>query len=471
VGNIYRLVRLLGAGGMGEVWEAQHERTRGRVALKVLLPEMGKHEEVLRRFQREVEITSGINHPNIVRVSDADSLPDGRPYLVMEFLEGSDLQKVAGGRAIPLQQVLEIVDQAAMGLHAAHAHSVIHRDLKPANLFLVPLPGTSRQLVKILDFGISKAVDGLSKLTHTRSVMGTPYYMAPEQATGGITTMDARADQFSLAAIAYELLTGRMAFEGDGMVNVIYKVVNESPPPFSAMGLSLPPGVELTILRGLSKRANDRFPTVLEFSEALKRAAAGEGSDAVAAHAAAPPSQRTRILPTPPATTTLRQSAAQIESVRGDDLSPRRGGGKARLWIAGGVVAAVAVVAVVALRSGGGEKEGVTSQPAATGAAVALPPPAPQAPVPAEKPVEPPNRPAVHEGPAHEGPAHEEPAHEEPSVEKPPGGTSKPPVAESKSPSGGTSRHSSRSSRNSGSKVAGGTSQPTHQPGPINDDL
>lgn len=121
INGLYRLVRQLGVGGMGEVWEARHERTKGRVALKVLLPEMGRHDEVLRRFQREVEVTSALNHPNIVRVSDADKLPDGRPYLVMEFLEGHDLTTVAG-RALPLGEVADIVEQTAMGLHVAHGH-------------------------------------------------------------------------------------------------------------------------------------------------------------------------------------------------------------------------------------------------------------------------------------------------------------------------------------------------------------
>lgn len=271
VNGIYRLVRLVGMGGMGEVWEARHERTTGRVALKLLLPEMGRHEDVLLRFQREVEITSRLNHPNIVRVSDADKLSNGRPFLVMEFLEGYDLAKVTG-RPMVVSEVTEIIEQTAMGLHAAHEQSIIHRDLKPANIFVVPLPGTARALIKILDFGISKALDGLGKLTQTHSVMGTPFYMAPEQARGGIASMDARADQFSLAAIAYELLTGRMPFAGDGTMNVLYKVVVEQPPAFASLGISVAPEVEAVVLRGMSKSAEARFASVLEFSDALKAA-------------------------------------------------------------------------------------------------------------------------------------------------------------------------------------------------------
>jgi serine/threonine protein kinase len=265
---------------MGEVWEARHERTKGRVAIKLLLADLGRHEGVLQRFQREVEITSGLNHPNIVRISDADKLRSGRPFLVMEFLEGHDLSEVAR-RAEPLglADTVEIVEQVATGLQAAHDRSVVHRDLKPANIFVVPLPGTGRMLVKILDFGISKALDGLSQLTQSRNMMGTPNYMAPEQATRGASSVDARADQFSLAAIAYELLTGRMAFAGDGIMNVIFKVINETPPSFSSWDIMMPPGVEGTVMKGLSKLPTERFGTVREFADTLRRAADDFGTE------------------------------------------------------------------------------------------------------------------------------------------------------------------------------------------------
>jgi serine/threonine protein kinase len=374
VGGIYRIVRLVGVGGMGEVWEARHERTKGRVALKLLLPEMGHHQEVLLRFQREVEITSGLNHPNIVRVSDADKLPDGRPYLIMEFLDGRDLTHVIGHPMAPAE-VADIVEQTAMGLHAAHGQSIIHRDLKPANIFLVPLPGTPRSLVKILDFGISKAVDGLSKLTQTRTLMGTPYYMAPEQATGGSSSMDARSDQFSLATIAYELLTGRIAFEGDGIANVLYKVVNEAPPSFLSLGVAVGAGVEATVMRGLSKSAADRFDTILEFGAALKEAA---NSSAAKPEARV---QRTSLLPTAPAAaTTLRGSTGEMESVAGSGDSQdtldvpttaRSSRRRAVGFIIGGAALAVAVLATFALhRSAASAKSspmsGGPSMPVAT---------------------------------------------------------------------------------------------------------
>jgi eukaryotic-like serine/threonine-protein kinase len=325
INGIYRLTRLLGVGGMGEVWAARHERTTGRVALKMLLPEMGRHEQILLRFQREVEITSRLNHPNIVRVSDADKLPNGRPFLVMEYLEGHDLSSVSRlGQPLELSQAVEIVEQVALGLQAAHAQSIIHRDLKPANVFVVSLAGTDRMLVKILDFGISKALDGLGQLTQSRSVMGTPNYMAPEQATGGASSVDARADQFSLAAIAYELLTGRLAFPGDGLVNVIFKVVNEPPPSFASLGIFPGAAIEQTVMRGLMKFPQDRFGSVMEFSEAFRRAAAMVDTRGPAQRPVPPLAARTLPLAVPgapqttPLLSTLRSSAAQIAAVSAD---------------------------------------------------------------------------------------------------------------------------------------------------------
>jgi serine/threonine protein kinase len=384
VNRIYRLVRLLGAGGMGEVWEARHERTRGRVAIKILLPEIGRDRELLRRFQREVEITSDLNHPNIVRVSDADKLPDGRPFLVMEFLEGQDLAAYAAGQRLGFPRVIDIVEQAAMGLHAAHSRSVIHRDLKPANLFIVPLPGLERPLVKILDFGISKALDGLSKLTKTRSLMGTPDYMAPEQATGGVSSMDARADQFALAAIAYELLAGRRAFEGDGMVNVLYKVLNEWPPSLASVGATAPRAVEDAVLKGLSKSPEGRFGTVLEFSQALKR-----GAETGLPGIIFKPSRLEAEVPTPivqsmpstPVVPTIGGTTGQIEPLKDSpELSPsargwrplRSGKNTSAFMVASATVVLLAVflsVAALSIRTRNSRKEFATLSSVEKGAA------------------------------------------------------------------------------------------------------
>ncbi|HET6281520.1 MAG TPA: serine/threonine-protein kinase [Polyangia bacterium] len=364
VNNLYRLVRLIGVGGMGEVWEARHERTKGRVALKVLLSEIGRHIPLLLRFQREAEITSGLNHPNIVRVSDFDKLPDGRPFLVMEFLEGYDLSAVARSRTpMPLAQVVEVIEQTAMGLQAAHDQGVIHRDLKPANIFLVPLPGSARFVVKILDFGISKARDGVGTLTQTHSVMGTPNYMAPEQATDGAASVDARADQFSLAAIAFELLTGSMVFIGDNVMQVLFRVVNDAPPSLASLGINTSEAVEAVMARGLEKAPGRRFSSVIELSLALKRAAAMEtaaappqagASESTAPTMVLPPAQLTWVLPAQSPPTTLRASSGQIAVAPTDDAE-RPGRARPSRNLVGAVIGGatlIAVIGVVALFRG-----------------------------------------------------------------------------------------------------------------------
>src|SRR5579872_4204423 len=232
--NTYRLKRLIGRGGMGEVYEAVHERTGAPFAIKILLADFGAKEELLARFQREAEITSHLRHPNIVKVFDFDKLPDGRPFLAMEFLQGQPLDALlVRGRPLPIAQVADIVDQVGLGLAAAHEAGVVHRDLKPGNLFVETLAGSDRQLIRVLDFGISKVRDS-GRLTQTSTIMGTPFYMSPEQAMGRSREIDARSDQFAFAAIAYELLTGRMAFaaddpDGEEMVAVLFRVVHSAP--------------------------------------------------------------------------------------------------------------------------------------------------------------------------------------------------------------------------------------------------
>src|SRR5204863_6011867 len=175
-------------------------RTGAPVALKVLSAEYAGQAELLARFQREAQIASSLNHPNIARVFDFDRLPDGRPYLAMELLEGRELTELireAGG-PLPLPRVLPVIEQAALGLAAAHARGIVHRDLKPGNVFVTPLPGSDRELVRVLDFGISKVRDALTKLTRAAAIMGTPNYMSPEQARGDSENVDATTDQWAL---------------------------------------------------------------------------------------------------------------------------------------------------------------------------------------------------------------------------------------------------------------------------------
>jgi eukaryotic-like serine/threonine-protein kinase len=268
--DTYRVVKRLGGGGMGEVYEAEHTRLAGRYAIKLLLPEAGSDETALRRFRREAEIASSLQHPNIVQVIDFDATPEGAPYLVMELLKGLDLdQTLSAAGKLPPQRVVDVVEQTAAGLSAAHAMGIVHRDLKPANVFVVPLPGGQRDLIKLVDFGISKILAATTKLTADASIIGTPRYMSPEQATG--SELGPETDQFALAVIARELLTGQPPFNAETFPVLLYKIVHEEPLSFADLGLRIPVGIEAVLNRAMRKRPSERFGSVSEFSAAFRR--------------------------------------------------------------------------------------------------------------------------------------------------------------------------------------------------------
>jgi serine/threonine protein kinase len=268
--DTYRLARLVGRGGMGEVFEATHARLPGRFAVKVLHPHCVADPKAIVRFRREAEITSGLRHPNIVAIIDFDYTPAGAPYLVMEYLEGGELARVIAEEApLALERVLRIVDQIASALTAVHRRDIVHRDLKPQNVFLLRGERAGEEHVKLCDFGISKVRAASVALTGERVLLGTPQYMAPEQARG-TGEVDARADQFALAAIVYEMLTGRLAFPGDRVEIVVYRISHEEPRP-----LGPPWGPELAAVldRALAKDPAGRFPSVQDFATALRAAA------------------------------------------------------------------------------------------------------------------------------------------------------------------------------------------------------
>jgi tRNA A-37 threonylcarbamoyl transferase component Bud32 len=226
----YRIVRPLAEGGCGEVYLAAHTRLPGTFAVKVLRPSLTRDREALARFRQEAEITSTLRHPHIVQVFDFDVTDDGVNYLVMELLEGVPLADlVRSGAPLEPRRAVNIVEQIAQALHAAHERGVVHRDLKPDNVMLLS-SGGSEDFVKVLDFGISQASWRTRLTDNSDRVSGTPQYMAPEQAQGLRDQIDHRTDQFSLAAIAYTLFTGREPFSGDNPIAVLYQVVHHEPP-------------------------------------------------------------------------------------------------------------------------------------------------------------------------------------------------------------------------------------------------
>ena len=254
LGETYRIQSLIGRGGMGAVWAAEHLRLPGKhVAVKVLLDAAAGGEEMLQRFRREAEIASRLGHPNIVEVLDFNTLPTGQPYIVLEYLQGETLAgRLASGR-LQLDETLAITRQIASALQAAHRAGVVHRDLKPDNVFLCTPEEDMPTRVKVLDFGISKIRGSQSLRTQDAILMGTPQYMSPEQATGKNTAVDARTDVFALGAIVYEMLGGQPAFAGGSLAEVVYRVVHGQPTPLRELAPALPENVLNAVERALQK--------------------------------------------------------------------------------------------------------------------------------------------------------------------------------------------------------------------------
>ncbi len=299
LGDTYEIVRLLGEGGMGAVWEARHLRLPGkRCAVKVLHGQATADREAYARFRREAEIASRIGHPNIIEVLDWNTLPSGTPYLVLEYLEGEDLAARLARGPLPADQALPIARQIGAALKAAHAADVVHRDLKPANVFLVQreIAGEMADHVKVLDFGISKIRNSQTVQTQDAVLLGTPQYMAPEQALGKNNEIDGRTDVFALAAIVYEMFSGKPAFQGSSLAEVVFKVVYEPVAPLGTVASGIEPVVASAVERAMSKVPADRFPDVSAFITALTgRSLATAGRGALDSGAIPPMAGRTAL--------------------------------------------------------------------------------------------------------------------------------------------------------------------------------
>jgi serine/threonine protein kinase len=270
----YRLTRLIFEGGMGTVYEAVQLRLNKRVAVKVMVPELATDPEALARFRREVEITSQLSHPHVIALLDFGVAPSGAPYLVMEYLDGEDLdQRLRRVQRLPLTTVSNIVGQTASALSMIHRKGVVHRDLKPANMFLLSLEG-GEDFVKVVDFGISKVKTATTRLTRAFTMVGTPESMSPEQATGRVDEVDHRCDQWALACAAWRMITGTRPFAGATLTEFLQQVVSAEPPPMASLIPDAAPEVEFVLRRALAKRQDDRYPTIAAFSRAFQTAIA-----------------------------------------------------------------------------------------------------------------------------------------------------------------------------------------------------
>jgi serine/threonine protein kinase len=270
----YRILSVLDQGGMGLVFEAEHVRLRRRVAVKVLARHLIRDEQALARFNREAEIISQLEHPHIVQILDFDTTEQGEPYIVMELLKGESLSdRLERDGCLPIWDALRIAHQVASGLFAAHQAGIVHRDLKPANIFLTAVAGVGEGTrVKLLDFGISKRMGVGRSLTGEFDVLGTPDYMAPEQALGKTASVDHRGDQYALAVIAFEMLSGQTPFSGTDLMDVLQKVVSVEAPPVERFAPHVPHVVSIVLSRGLEKDPEARFSTVLDFAAAFSSA-------------------------------------------------------------------------------------------------------------------------------------------------------------------------------------------------------
>jgi serine/threonine-protein kinase len=386
----YKLTRLVGEGGMGAVFEAVQLRLDKRVAVKVMARELAANAEALARFRREVQVTSQLAHPHIVHVSDFGTAPGGEPFLVMEYLQGEDLaDRLNRVERLALPSAVTIINQAASALAATHGKGIVHRDLKPENLFLLTVEGVT-DFVKVVDFGISKVKASDEKLTRASVMMGTPAYMAPEQATGRIDQIDHRTDQWALACIAWEMLSGNEPFVAKDTPTLLYSIVHREPPPLEVAGL--PPEVETVLRRALSKRQGDRFPTISAFARAFGTATTPRPVVVETPRPARAPTPRPDRAATPPALERLGTMFGSLiprrrRSRRGivgltvamgrkaiEDLLPQRRKRPSRklAWISAAAVGAtLAVGAALFFRA--------PAKPPAKAAVVAPAPPAPPA--------------------------------------------------------------------------------------------
>lgn len=269
----YRVDALLGEGGMGKVYAAEHVLMRKRLAVKVLHRELSTVPEVVARFEREAMAAAHIEHPNIAAATDFGKLPDGAVFLVLEFVQGKNLRDEIAPGPMPVARALHIGRQIASALASAHELRIVHRDLKPENIMLVERGGDP-DFVKVLDFGIAKVPIGASGrpsdqplITRAGMVFGTPEYMAPEQALG--QTVDGRADLYALGVIVYEMISGVRPFSSKSQVGILGQQLATPPPPFRsrAPGIAVPAKVEAAVLRLLEKEASERYQTGVEVAE------------------------------------------------------------------------------------------------------------------------------------------------------------------------------------------------------------
>jgi serine/threonine-protein kinase len=310
----YRVRELIGEGGMGVVYLAEHPGIGRRAAIKILRAGLTENAEITKRFFNEARAANAIRHPGIVEVYDCGTLPSGVSYIVMELLEGENLAvRLRRVGRLPVEEARRIAAQTASALAAAHAAGIVHRDLKPDNLYLVPDErDTSVEMLKVLDFGIAKlgqqGSNTSSVRTRTGSVMGTPAYMSPEQCRG-TREIDRRTDIYALGVILFEMVCGRPPFVSEGFGEMVHLHISEPPPPPRTFNPAIPEDLERLILWCLAKEPDDRVQTMTDVHAALT------GRPTPPARATAPTQPQRLHQPAPPANPTTFTQAAHATDV------------------------------------------------------------------------------------------------------------------------------------------------------------
>ena len=277
VAGKYELLAMIGRGGMGSVWEARHASLGTRFAIKFIEAEYADSAEARSRFDKEARAAATIQSKHAIQIYDHGVTDDGKPYIVMELLQGEPLDKrIERFGRLSLQDTARIIMQVSRGLARAHERGIVHRDLKPENIFLVRTPDDDEEVAKVLDFGIAKmsnssitgSPSGITSSTKTGAVLGTPFYMSPEQARG-LRNVDHRTDIWSLGVIAFKCVTGRLPFDGESVGDLLVKICTSPIPVPSQAAPGLPPAFDAWFARALEREPDRRFSTVAEMSDGL----------------------------------------------------------------------------------------------------------------------------------------------------------------------------------------------------------
>jgi serine/threonine-protein kinase len=376
----YRIVRKLGEGGMGAVYEGKHELIGKRLAIKCLHPQYMSNKEVVERFHREANAATAVGNEHIIEVSDVGSFEDGSPFIVMEFLEGVEFGRLIEKEgSLPVARLVHIVSQLCNALQAAHARGIVHRDMKPENVYLIKRGG-DHDFVKVLDFGISKMKESNEALggglTKTGMALGTPYYMPPEQAQG-VKDLDHRADVYAVGVILYQGLTGGLPFDADSYPALMVKILTEPAAPPTLFRSDVPPELEAIVMRAMSKDRAKRHQTMDELAADLAPFASLDGK----------PVMLGSVRPSGAAETTPFSWTQKNETeARKTSEAPRK---QSSMLVMGGAAAGLLLMGGIFLALRGGSAPGPAPAPTPAPAPQVQAPAPVQAPTPVAQPTAP----------------------------------------------------------------------------------